>query len=615
MLGHMRERWAAATVRLFVVIGLCGALGLTGIARTWAEGEGEAEVRGLLVAYGLAIEQEALDAIIALHWNPDELKRDLRARWAPVFDQYDDLQAGHEVLLYGSRGGRALVRYRYKVTGVKARSRDAQRYVLLSGTWDTLAAKTDAGWRLTGSDWPQPDVKGEIHQVLAAARKLPAPNVLQLVFALHGGQWHPVRPFVWYGALQQSTEASGSGGGRTEWPKGEEAAVWAMLDAWAKKGEPGTLAVFMQASPSAAADKAEDRAPVDPVWTPAPKTDDEADRSLAAARKRMEEAFGSADAHEAYGQALLAAGDARAAFEEQEKACMLAPTEERRAAVEQTGRALSADAAEREWQLETDARRTARLMAEQVRVEQDRSGVAVYKPPSVLLNDAFVLRFRPGDPTATLAMAALEEAHRRVTALFGVPMRPVDVSIFASKAEYLAFRRIRGENWVPEWSGGTSGVDGILTFSQPQVRRTMLHEYGHEAVKQFASDAPVPYWLNEGIATAIEGVPENCAEIVRQMATSGRAFDIEQLTGTWAQLPTNEASLAYAQSRSMVEFLLHKVGRDRFLGILAGLRSGAPYEAVFQQCTGVSQADFGRLWLAEVLRQGEGGGAPNTRPR
>ena len=592
--------WAGGTVRLLVVIGLAGAAGLTGIARAWAEGE--AEVRGLLVAYGLAIEQEALDAIIALHWEPDELKRDLRARWAPMLDQYDDLQTGHEVLLYGSGGGCALVRYRYKVTGVKARSRDTQRYVLLSGTYDTLAAKTDAGWRLTAKDWPQTDVKAEVQEALAAGRKLPAPNVLQLVFALHGGQWHSVRPFVWYGALEHGEGPSGSDGGQTEWPKGEEEAVRAMLDAWEKKGEPGTLAVFMQAKAAGRTDTAEDRTPLDPVWTPAPKTDDEADRALAAARKRTEEAFGSADAHEAYGQALLAAGEARAAFEEQEKAYMLAPTEGRRAALERTARALSAAEAEREWQLETDARRAARLRAEQVRVEHDRSGVAVYKPPSVLLNEAFVLRFRPGDPTATLAMAALEEAHRRVTDLFGVPMRPVEVSIFPSKAEYLAFRRIRGENWVPEWSGGTSGVDGILTFSQPEVRRTMLHEYGHEAVKQFANDAPVPYWLNEGIATAIEGVPENCAEIVRQMATSGRAFDPEQLTGTWAQLPTNDASLAYAQSRSMVEFLLRRAGRDRFLAILAGLRSGAPYDVVFQQCTGVSQADFGRLWLAEVLR-------------
>ncbi|MFQ6097987.1 MAG: peptidase MA family metallohydrolase, partial [Armatimonadota bacterium] len=137
----------------------------------------------------------------------------------------------------------------------------------------------------------------------------------------------------------------------------------------------------------------------------------------------------------------------------------------------------------------------------------------------------------------------------------------------------------------------------------------ILHEYGHEAVNYFTNGVTTPIWLDEGIATAIEGVPENYEEFVEEIAASGRALDMQQLGDDWRRLPADSAGLAYAQSRSMVEFLAARVGREGLLELLQDLRSGMPAEAAFLRRTGMTQADFQRQWLADVLRRARTAGA------
>ncbi|MFQ6097698.1 MAG: hypothetical protein ACE5O2_08215, partial [Armatimonadota bacterium] len=448
MRQYTRNASAPAIVMLLLPFSLCPCLADDEVAADEA-------AQALLLACGAAIEQEDLDALAQLHWKPDELKRAINERWSPLFGRYEAIRASHEVLLCGWSDDRALVRYRYRVTGVKARSRDRRRYVLRAGIYDTLLARTEQGWRFTERDWPQPDVESQVNDVVGAAASLPAPCILQLVFQRRGARWVPVRPFVWYGLAAPSDAP-------TKWPGGAKV-VPTMLEAWANRQEAGTLSVFLQKPPQRRAASADAWTALEPVWTEA-KGQNERERALEAARRRMEHAFGDPNAHEAYGKALADAEELRLAMEEYDKACALAPTHARREALMRLADELSHVHAAQQWKVEADARRAARLRRDQVRAESDRSALALHKPPNVVLNDAFVLRFHLGDPTVNLAMAALEEANRRINSLFGVPMRPVEVNIFASKAEYLAFRRFRGETWVPEWSGGTSGADGILTF-------------------------------------------------------------------------------------------------------------------------------------------------------
>jgi len=112
-----------------------------------------------------------------------------------------------------------------------------------------------------------------------------------------------------------------------------------------------------------------------------------------------------------------------------------------------------------------------------------------------------------------------------------------------------------------------------------QVFPAVAHEVTHAYLSRYRSTAPLPAWIEEGLAQHVEfQQPQAAASARRQrgLASAGsplaRQRALRRVMGADAIAEADESS--YARAWRLVEFLLHH-DRDRFAEFVRGLKAGA----------------------------------------
>jgi hypothetical protein len=160
-----------------------------------------------------------------------------------------------------------------------------------------------------------------------------------------------------------------------------------------------------------------------------------------------------------------------------------------------------------------------------------------------------------------------------------------------------------------EWVGGQAYPElGAFVASIPPderslstMKRVIPHEITHLLVYQAAGGALgyVPTWLNEGLATLSQELPDPEAAIVLESALSQDGLvRLENLCGPFP-LDASEARLSYAQSASMVRFIRDHYGRQGLTRLITAYADGV-------SCTegvgvlGVSFDELETQWRASL---------------
>ena len=187
----------------------------------------------------------------------------------------------------------------------------------------------------------------------------------------------------------------------------------------------------------------------------------------------------------------------------------------------------------------------------------------------------FNLTYDPGVNTS-LALAildVLESASNQVGAELGhFPEARVPVAIY-KRSDY------KDVTNSPDWSGGVYDGTirlpfGALREITPPMRAILFHEYAHVVVFDLTR-GNCPVWLNEGIAEMFGRRQFTFpASGGGHAALKTTAVDIRRLEGSFSGLSSNEATLAYQQSYSMVNYLVTAYGWHRVKAILTGLGKG-----------------------------------------
>lgn len=185
------------------------------------------------------------------------------------------------------------------------------------------------------------------------------------------------------------------------------------------------------------------------------------------------------------------------------------------------------------------------------------------------------------EATSTLADAildALESAYNRVGAdLDYFPSARVPVILYTKK-DY------RSVTSSPEWSGGL--YDGKIrlpvggaTELTPQLRSVLFHEYTHVVVNELTR-GNVPTWFNEGLAE-YEGRREYNPAMAElgSSAKLGIYLPFTSLEGSFGGLSTKQASLAYQESYSLVNYMIGAYGWFNIKETLVNLGRRMPFEA------------------------------------
>lgn len=133
----------------------------------------------------------------------------------------------------------------------------------------------------------------------------------------------------------------------------------------------------------------------------------------------------------------------------------------------------------------------------------------------------------------------------------------------------------------PSWSSGCAIVNEKIIHTFPYAKgffdTTLPHEMGHIIFREFVgfNNAAIPVWLDEGIASYQENLRYSMANrIVKEALGNNKFIDLENLSrlNPHSMLDAESVNLFYAESVSIVDYLVKEFGQDNFILFCQNLR-------------------------------------------
>jgi hypothetical protein len=181
------------------------------------------------------------------------------------------------------------------------------------------------------------------------------------------------------------------------------------------------------------------------------------------------------------------------------------------------------------------------------------------------------------------------------------PERTIEVYIYGGTGD------LQGSLIYPdEWTGGVAFTEysivalGISTGDLAWGEGAMAHEMAHLVVHQVTMNGygvSLPTWLDEGLAMYAEGPLASSFTSVLSSAVGQNRLDSVQSLSSSFPSGSEAAYLAYAESYSLVDYLLDRHGgQGKMLAFLAALRGGSGHEEALQSVYGLSPATLDAQW-------------------
>jgi len=197
-------------------------------------------------------------------------------------------------------------------------------------------------------------------------------------------------------------------------------------------------------------------------------------------------------------------------------------------------------------------------------------------------------------------MATAQQALERLAEDTGAYLeKPVKIYIYADA------RDLQGAMIYPqEWTGGVAFTRhgtiaiGISPDNLYWGKRAITHELAHLVIHQmtFNPYSDLPTWLDEGLAMYAEGMldPESTTYLNRAIAENS-LISARSLSSPFSAY-TEESLLAYAQSYSLVKFLITNHGQGKMLELLNTFRQGSSYDAALEKVYDFDTEGLDTLW-------------------
>jgi cellulose synthase operon protein C len=231
----------------------------------------------------------------------------------------------------------------------------------------------------------------------------------------------------------------------------------------------------------------------------------------------------------------------------------------------------------------------------------------------------FIIKSADGPNAIIRPMMAryAEGIYQRICDQFNYrPPRKTIVEVFPAHTEFAV--RITGRPFLHTIGATTGPVIAMdeprsgsvgRTFSWPGVLR---HEFVH-TVTLAATGNRVPRWLTEGLAQREEANRRSwewCRMLVMALRR-GQLYDLDSIDWGFARPKRREgATMAYAQSDWMVEYILERYGQEAINRMLVGFRDGERQAEVFQKAIGQPPRAFMKDFTAWATRHAEKWGLP-----
>lgn len=161
--------------------------------------------------------------------------------------------------------------------------------------------------------------------------------------------------------------------------------------------------------------------------------------------------------------------------------------------------------------------------------------------------------------------------------------------------------------FAPDWSGGLAYIShrtviaGVSPNSANWGYEVISHELTHVLIGYytFSCVSGLPNWLSEGLATYAEGgVGVSHAyedRVITAAIEDDSLFTVERLGEIFSNDP-DLARQAYAQSYSLVDFLITTYGQEKMLELLTQFKEGAPQDKALRTVYDLDRVKLDAAW-------------------
>jgi hypothetical protein len=206
------------------------------------------------------------------------------------------------------------------------------------------------------------------------------------------------------------------------------------------------------------------------------------------------------------------------------------------------------------------------------------------------VDNFFIVSFEGAKDSAmaSQALESLNRAYWRITDVFAtLPPKTIPVVLYSGEQ----FQDITRS---PKWAA--AAFDGIIRVPMKgageqgeDLDRVLAHEFTHALVRSLATRG-LPAWLNEGLASALEG--DTIAWATARLSNAERVPPLSQLAAPFSGLSGSDAQIAYAASARAARRLLDEAGGPAIANLLRDLGAGVPFEDAFAHRVQMSLAAF-----------------------
>jgi uncharacterized integral membrane protein len=201
---------------------------------------------------------------------------------------------------------------------------------------------------------------------------------------------------------------------------------------------------------------------------------------------------------------------------------------------------------------------------------------------------------------AQALMDTLVEAHKKLCTDKGINfVKPVQVYIYTSTED------LRGALINPRgWEGGVAFTDygTIMAAVYPDDlawgKQVMSHEFAHLLTRQQSGNPynSIPTWLSEGISIKAEGgLTSSRVERLSKAIKTDQLISVCSLSSPFL-VNSDKAGISYAESGSVVDYLVHTYGADKLSELLDCFKQGSTYEEALQEIYSFRTDDLNNSW-------------------
>ena len=201
-------------------------------------------------------------------------------------------------------------------------------------------------------------------------------------------------------------------------------------------------------------------------------------------------------------------------------------------------------------------------------------------------------------------MLAAQQALVRLVEDTGAYLKkPVRLYIYADA------RDLQGAMIFPqEWTGGVAFtrygviVIGISPNNLSWGKRAITHELTHLVIHQmtFNPYTGLPAWLSEGLAMYAEGKLEAGLNAYLERAIAADILISVRSLSSPFSAPAEDSYQSYAESYSLVQFLIIIYGQDKMVGLLYTFSEGSSYDGALEKVYGFDMDGLDILWREKV---------------